>query len=147
MIHAHRLFRPVKLMLLACWFTQHERDSFPVEGAALGSCDLSVRHIGGEWNSGSFAVMVAISPNGPRAGQAMLNGKAEAVALKLAAKGVSQPALSLWPFLNRIATKQVCLSIPSAESRAPILRALKVAWARILLQGNRYVRLTAGSAK
>jgi hypothetical protein len=36
-------------MLLAYWFTQHEHGGFPVERAALGSCDLSIVHIGGEW--------------------------------------------------------------------------------------------------
>jgi hypothetical protein len=33
----------------ACWFTSHEQGGFPVERAALGSCDLSVLHIAGEW--------------------------------------------------------------------------------------------------
>jgi hypothetical protein len=33
----------------AYWFTVHEQDGFPVECAALGSCDLSVLHIAGEW--------------------------------------------------------------------------------------------------
>jgi hypothetical protein len=33
------------MTLQAHWFTQHERGGFPVERAALGSCDLSVR----EW--------------------------------------------------------------------------------------------------
>jgi hypothetical protein len=27
----------------------HEYGSFPVERAALGACDLSVLHVGGEW--------------------------------------------------------------------------------------------------
>jgi hypothetical protein len=36
-------------MALTYWFTQHERGGFPVEKAALGSCDLSMMHIGGEW--------------------------------------------------------------------------------------------------
>ena len=34
---------------MAHWFTQHEHGGFPVERAALGSCDLSILHIGGEW--------------------------------------------------------------------------------------------------
>jgi len=33
----------------AYWFTDHEQGGFPVERAALGSCELSVLHIGGEW--------------------------------------------------------------------------------------------------
>jgi hypothetical protein len=33
----------------AYWFTSHEQGGFPVERAALGSCDLSVLHIAGEW--------------------------------------------------------------------------------------------------
>lgn len=35
--------------MLAHWFTQHEQGGFPVERAALGSCDLSMIHIAGEW--------------------------------------------------------------------------------------------------
>jgi hypothetical protein len=31
------------------WFTVNEPGGFPVERAALGSCDLSVMHIAGEW--------------------------------------------------------------------------------------------------
>jgi hypothetical protein len=37
------------MTLQAKWFTQHERGGFPVERAALGSCDLSVLHVGREW--------------------------------------------------------------------------------------------------
>jgi hypothetical protein len=33
----------------AHWFTRREQGGFPVECAALGSCDLSVLHVGGEW--------------------------------------------------------------------------------------------------
>jgi hypothetical protein len=36
-------------MTQARWFTQHEFGGFPVERAALGACDLSVLHVGGEW--------------------------------------------------------------------------------------------------
>ena len=36
-------------MTQAHWFTQHEFGGFPVERAALGSCDLSALHVGGEW--------------------------------------------------------------------------------------------------
>jgi hypothetical protein len=39
----------VKLMLLGYWHTQHEHGGFPIECAALGPYDLSVLHIGGEW--------------------------------------------------------------------------------------------------
>jgi len=31
------------------WFTHLERGGFPIERAALGTCDLSVLHVGGEW--------------------------------------------------------------------------------------------------
>jgi hypothetical protein len=31
------------------WFTHLEHGGFPIERAALGSCDLSVLHVGGEW--------------------------------------------------------------------------------------------------
>jgi hypothetical protein len=36
-------------MTTACWFTHLERGGFPIERAALGSCDLSVMHVRGEW--------------------------------------------------------------------------------------------------
>ena len=36
-------------MTLCHWFTHHEEGGFPVQKAALGSCDLSMMHIGGEW--------------------------------------------------------------------------------------------------
>jgi hypothetical protein len=36
-------------MTTAHWFTQREQSGFPVEKAALGSCDLSMLHVGGEW--------------------------------------------------------------------------------------------------
>ena len=36
--------------MTAQWFTQHEHGGFPIERAALGSCDLSMLHIGGEWH-------------------------------------------------------------------------------------------------
>jgi len=35
--------------MIAQWFTQHEHGGFPIERAVLGSCDLSMLHIGGEW--------------------------------------------------------------------------------------------------
>jgi hypothetical protein len=37
------------MTLQAKWFTHHENGGFPVERAALSSCDLSVLHIAGEW--------------------------------------------------------------------------------------------------
>jgi hypothetical protein len=33
----------------AYWFKVEEKGGFPVERAALGSCELSVMHIAGEW--------------------------------------------------------------------------------------------------
>ena len=36
-------------MPTAQWFTQHEHGGFPIERAALWSCDLSIPHVGGEW--------------------------------------------------------------------------------------------------
>ena len=33
----------------AYWFTVREQGGFPVERAALGSCELSALHVGGEW--------------------------------------------------------------------------------------------------
>jgi hypothetical protein len=36
-------------MTLAHWFTHQEHGGFSFEKAALGSCDLSVLHVGGEW--------------------------------------------------------------------------------------------------
>jgi hypothetical protein len=37
------------MMTAAHWVTQKERDGFPVEKAAVGSCDLSVVYVGGYW--------------------------------------------------------------------------------------------------
>jgi hypothetical protein len=34
---------------MAHWFTHKEHGGFPIERAAVGSCDLSVLHVGGEW--------------------------------------------------------------------------------------------------
>jgi hypothetical protein len=36
-------------MTTAHWFTLHEHGGFPIECASLGSCELSVLHVGGEW--------------------------------------------------------------------------------------------------
>jgi hypothetical protein len=35
--------------MTAYWFTQHEHGGFAIKRAALGSCDLSIGYIGGEW--------------------------------------------------------------------------------------------------
>src|SRR5215470_8791132 len=36
-------------MMTACWFTHLEHGGFPIERAVLGTCDLSMLHVGGEW--------------------------------------------------------------------------------------------------
>jgi len=36
-------------MTLSHWFTHRKHGGFPIEKAALGSCDLSVFYVGGEW--------------------------------------------------------------------------------------------------
>jgi hypothetical protein len=36
-------------MTLAYWFTHNDRSGFPLERAALRSCDLSVCYVDGEW--------------------------------------------------------------------------------------------------
>jgi len=36
-------------MMTACWFTHLEHGGFPIERAVLGTCDLSVLHVDGEW--------------------------------------------------------------------------------------------------
>ena len=36
-------------MTTACWFIYLERGGFPIERAALRSCELSVLYVGGEW--------------------------------------------------------------------------------------------------
>jgi hypothetical protein len=45
----HWLLSGALEMTQAHWFTQHEFGDFPVERAALRSCDLSVLYVGGEW--------------------------------------------------------------------------------------------------
>jgi len=69
-------------MTIACWFTQREDCGFPVERAALGSCDLSVLHIAGEWQ---WLVRQGGRDVAEGAAQAAADAKqeAEAVALKL----------------------------------------------------------------
>jgi hypothetical protein len=34
---------------MAHWFTDYDRSGFPIEKATIGDCDLSVAHVGGEW--------------------------------------------------------------------------------------------------
>ena len=69
-------------MTKAYWFTQHEQGSFPIEKAAVGSCDLSVLHAGGEWQW-----LVRQAGRDVAEGAAWCLGKArreaEAVALRL----------------------------------------------------------------
>ena len=36
-------------MTLARWFTTHEYGFYPIERAVIGSCDLSVLYVDGEW--------------------------------------------------------------------------------------------------
>jgi hypothetical protein len=66
----------------AYWFTVHEQGGFPVESAALGSCDLSIMHIAGEWQwlvqQDGRDVAEGASSSGDDARQ-----EAEAVAVKL----------------------------------------------------------------
>jgi hypothetical protein len=37
----------IRKMTTAQWFTHREHGGFPIERAALGSCDLSVLYVGG----------------------------------------------------------------------------------------------------
>jgi hypothetical protein len=72
------------MMTLAHWFIQREHGGFPVEKAAIGSCDLSVLHVGGEWQ---WLVRQAGRDvaEGAAAAAADAQREAEAVALKLVA--------------------------------------------------------------
>ena len=40
---------PPVLQMTRAWFTHLEHGGFPIEKAALGSCNLSALHIRGEW--------------------------------------------------------------------------------------------------
>lgn len=66
----------------ACWFTVREEGGFPVERAALGLCDLSILHVGGEWQwlvrQGGRDVAEGAASSADNAKE-----EAEAVALKL----------------------------------------------------------------
>jgi hypothetical protein len=65
------------------WITQREAGGFPVERAALGSCDLSVLRIGDQWQ---WLVRREGRDVAEGTAQAAADAKreAEAVALKLA---------------------------------------------------------------
>ena len=69
-------------MTLAYWFTQKERGGFPVERAALGCCDLSVLHVGGEWQWLVRQAGRDVTEGAARAADEAQR-EAEAVALKL----------------------------------------------------------------
>jgi hypothetical protein len=75
------LFRSIT-MTLAHWFTQHEDGGFPIEKAALGCCDLSILHVGGEWQ---WLVRQAGRDIAEGAARSAVDAQceAEAVALKL----------------------------------------------------------------
>jgi hypothetical protein len=68
--------------LMAHWFTQAEHGGFPVERAVIGPCDLSILHIGGEWQ---WLVRQAGRDVAEGAARAAADAKreAEAVAIKL----------------------------------------------------------------
>jgi hypothetical protein len=69
-------------MTAAYWFTHREHGGFPVERATLGSCDLSVLHVGGEWQ---WLVRQAVRDIAQGAARSAVDGRgaAEAVALEL----------------------------------------------------------------
>jgi hypothetical protein len=60
--------------MIAYWLTQQEHGGFPLERAALGSCDLSVLHIGGEWQWLASAKLAAMSPKVLREAFWLANG-------------------------------------------------------------------------
>ena len=64
------------------WFTQHEFGGFPFERAVIGSCDLSVLHVGGKWQ---WLVQREGGDIAEGAARAALDARrqAETVALKL----------------------------------------------------------------
>jgi hypothetical protein len=78
----YRPFSGALHMTQAHWFTHLEHGGFPIEKAALGSCDLSVLHVGGEWQ---WLVRQAGRDVAEGAAQAAVDAKCEAefVALKL----------------------------------------------------------------
>jgi hypothetical protein len=69
-------------MTIAYWFTQREAGGFAIDRAALGACDLSVVHIGGEWH---WLVQQAVRDVAEGAARSALDARhqAEAVALEL----------------------------------------------------------------
>jgi hypothetical protein len=62
----------------AHWFTRREQGGFPVECAALGSCDLSVLRVGDQWQW-----LVRQEGRDVAEGKTRAVTEAEAVALKL----------------------------------------------------------------
>jgi hypothetical protein len=48
--------------MAALWFTEKEDVGFPTEKAAVGCCDLSVLHVGGEWQWLVTAMLAAMFP-------------------------------------------------------------------------------------
>jgi hypothetical protein len=70
------------VMTLAYWFEQKEQGGFPIQRAAIGSCDLSMLHVGGEWQ---WLVRQAGRDVAEGAADAAVDAQrqAEAVALKL----------------------------------------------------------------
>ena len=76
------------MSVLARWFTQHEHGSCPFECAALGGYDLSVLHIGGEWQWLVRRDGVDVAEGAARRFREARE-QAEAVALYLAGDGCS----------------------------------------------------------
>jgi hypothetical protein len=78
-------------MTTACWFTHLEHGSFPIERAALGTCDLSVLHVGGEWQ---WLVRQAGRDVAKGAARTFVDAQqqAEAVALELGCASVESAA-------------------------------------------------------
>jgi hypothetical protein len=69
-------------MTLAHWFTHREGGGFPVERAALGSCDLSVLRVSSEWQWLVRQAGRDVAEGTARAGDDARR-EAEAMALKL----------------------------------------------------------------
>ena len=67
---------------MLAWSMHFEHGSFPIERAALGDCDLSVLHVGGEWQ---WLVRQGGRDLAEGAARTMLDAQreAEAVALKI----------------------------------------------------------------
>ena len=63
------------------WFTRLEHGGFPIKRAALGSCDLSVLHVGREWQW--LARQAGRDVRRVRREPMPMHGQSEAVALEL----------------------------------------------------------------